>query len=335
MKLRSSKAACCFGVVLVLAMGPVLPTVTDAKSTYEQHESTITDTEIKVASFSSNVEDHVSLGYQEEHGAFYKKALAVSEPYLEVFTECKDDADVAGRLYSNTLVDILEVDNGWTKISSGNCMGYVPSSSLLFEAEAEQLAEAMEISEFLTGYTLEEAEIKEAEEEAARQAELERLAAEAEAARLAEEARIQAIIDKTVSGTDFTYNPTMSLSNEEIYILACIIDWEAAYQPYEGKLAVANVVLNRLRSSRYPNSVSAVVYQRSQFSGASDGAGGPSSRFQARLNNGPRNDECMTAALEALSGKNNVGNYTAFRTVASANINAMSDFMIIGDHVFY
>lgn len=75
----------------------------------------------------------------------------------------------------------------------------------------------------------------------------------------------------------------MSVSNEEIYLLACIIDWEAAYEPYEGKLAVANVVLNRVRSSNYPNSITGVIYQKSQFSGASDGAGGPSAKFRTDL----------------------------------------------------
>ena len=62
------------------------------------------------------------------------------------------------------------------------------------------------------------------------------------------------------------------------------------------KLAVANVILNRVRSGHYPGTVSGVVYQRSQFSGVSDGAGNPSDRFAARLANGPRNTECMQAA---------------------------------------
>lgn len=40
----------------------------------------------------------------------------------------------------------------------------------------------------------------------------------------------------------------MSVSDDDIWLMACIIDWEAAYQPYAGKLAVANVILNRVRS---------------------------------------------------------------------------------------
>ena len=182
------------------------------------------------------------------------KALAITEPYLDVYAADDENSSVNGRLYKNTVVDVLEVNGNMTKISSGNCEGYTKTAALLFNQEAEVIAQTLDEKDILTGYTIEEAEAKEAEEEAARIAEEERIAAEQEAARIAEEERIQAVISRTISGTDISYNSTMSVSNEEIYLLACIIDWEAAYEPYEGKLAVANVVLNRVRSSNYPNS---------------------------------------------------------------------------------
>lgn len=320
MKLRSSKAACCLGATLVVMMMPVLPKVTDAKPTYEQHESTITDTEVRVASYAANVEEVILTGYEEQQGQMQNKALAITEPYLDVYSADDENSSVNGRLYKNTVVDVLEVNGSMTKISSGNCEGYTKTAALLFNQEAEVIAQTLDEKDILTGYTIEEAEAKEAEEEAAR---------------IAEEERIQAVISRTISGTDISYNSTMSVSNEEIYLLACIIDWEAAYEPYEGKLAVANVVLNRVRSSNYPNSITGVIYQKSQFSGASDGAGGPSAKFQNRLNSGIRTQECMDAALEALSGKNNIGGYTSFRMVSITNLSAMSDYVIIGGHVFH
>ena len=335
MKLRSSKAACCLGATLVVMMMPVLPKVTDAKPTYEQHESTITDTEVRVASYAANVEEIILTGYEEQQGQMQNKALAITEPYLDVYSADDENSSVNGRLYKNTVVDVLEVNGSMTKISSGNCEGYTKTAALLFNQEAEVIAQTLDEKDILTGYTIEEAEAKEAEEEAARIAEEERIAAEQEAARIAEEERIQAVISRTISGTDISYNSTMSVSNEEIYLLACIIDWEAAYEPYEGKLAVANVVLNRVRSSNYPNSITGVIYQKSQFSGASDGAGGPSAKFHNRLNSGIRTQECMDAALEALSGKNNIGGYTSFRMVSITNLSAMSDYVIIGGHVFH
>ena len=74
MKLRSSKAACCLGATLVVMMMPVLPKVTDAKPTYEQHESTITDTEVRVASYAANVEEVILTGYEEQQGQMQNKA---------------------------------------------------------------------------------------------------------------------------------------------------------------------------------------------------------------------------------------------------------------------
>ena len=302
---------------MVVMMMPVLPKVTDAKPTYEQHESTITDTEIRVASYAANVEETVVTGYEETKGQMHDKALAITEPYLDVYQSMGAESEVVGRLYKNTEVDVLEISEGWTKISSGNCEGYTKTAALLFGQEADAIEVSLD------------------EEEAARIAEEERLAAEAEAARAAEEARVQSIISKTISGTDITYNPTMSVSDEELYLLACVIDWEAGSEPYEGKLAVANVVLNRVRSSKFPSSISGVIYQNFQFSGVSDGAGGPSAKFQSRMNSGLSTQTCMDAAVEALSGHNNIGGYTSFRMISVANMSAMSDYVIIGNHVFH
>ena len=335
MKLRRSKAACCLGATLVVMMMPVLPKVTDAKPTYEQHESTITDTEIRVASYAANVEETVLTVQEETKGQMHDKALAITDPYLDVYQGMDSDSEVVGRLYKNTEVDVLQISEGWTKISSGNCEGYTKTAALLFGQEAEAITASISEEDILTGYTLEEAEAMEAEAEAARIAEEERIAAEAEAARKAEEARVQSIISNTISGSDITYNPTMSVSDEELYLLACIIDWEANSESYEGKLAVANVVLNRVRSSAYPNSISGVIYQRSQFSGVSDGAGSPSAKFQSRINSGLRSQACMDAAVEALSGHNNIGGYTSFRMISAANISSMSSYVIIGNHVFH
>lgn len=321
------------GAAIIFFAVPVLPAVA---TTYEKPQNT--DTGIKVASYSANTEEVLVTGY-EQTGTYKNKAVAFTDPYLDVFDSSDEEsAQVVGRLYTNTLVDVELVGKEWTKITSGNCSGYVQTQALCFGDEAEALVEIIGTDNLLTGYTNEEVQEKEAAEEAARLAEEARIAAEEEARRAAaaaEEARRQKIIQNTISGTDITYNPTMSVSDEDIWILACIIDWESAYQPYAGKLAVANVVLNRVRSSHYPNSISGVVYQRSQFSGASNGAGGPSDRFQARLSSGPRNTECMQAALEALSGVNNIGGYTSFRALYTVDVNNYSDFVIIGDHIFH
>lgn len=60
-------------------------------------------------------------------------------------------------------------------------------------------------------------------------------------------------------------------SKEEIYLLAKIIECEARYEPYEGKVAVGAVVLNRVMSGRFPNTIEEVIFQRGQFQPMTDG----------------------------------------------------------------
>ena len=213
MRLRSSKAACYIGAAIVLFITPVLPAVA---TTYEKTQNT--DTGIKVASYSANTEEVLVTGY-EETGTYKNKAVAITDPYLDVYdTTDEDTSEVVGRLYTNTLVDVDSVGKEWTKVSSGNCEGYVLTQCLCFGEEAEALAQEVGTDNLLTGYTIAEIQAIEAEEEAARLAEEARLEAEAEAARAAaaaEEARKQRIIANTISGTDITYNPTMSVSDRK------------------------------------------------------------------------------------------------------------------------
>ena len=161
MKLRSSKAACYVGAAIVLFMTPVLPAVA---TTYEKTQNT--DTGIKVASYSANTEEVLVTGY-EETGTYKNKAVAITDPYLDVYdTSDEETAQVVGRLYTNTLVDVDMVGKEWTKVSSGNCEGYVQTQCLCFGEEAEAIAEQIGTDNLLAGYTIAEIEAIEAEEEA-------------------------------------------------------------------------------------------------------------------------------------------------------------------------
>ena len=110
-------------------------------------------------------------------------------------------------------------------------------------------------------------------------------------------------------------------SDEEL--LACLIYCEAGNQPYEGQVAVGAVVVNRMRSAAYPNTMVGVIYQNKQFSPVASG------RLAARLATGS-NERCRQAAREAMNGSTPVGNCLYFRTVIP-EINGQ----IIGGHVFY
>ena len=162
--------------------------------------------------------------------------------------------------------------------------------------------------------------IRKAEEEAARKA--------AEEARAIEEAKAKAaerLANSQVVETVMT--EAYSASYDDTYLLACLVHMEAGAEPYEGKLAVANVVLNRLKSG-YGSTISEVIYAKGQFTGANTGA------LANRLAKGP-NDECMQAAVEALSGVNNIGDYRNFISLGWANCESYSQYTIIGNHCFY
>lgn len=106
-------------------------------------------------------------------------------------------------------------------------------------------------------------------------------------------------------------------------LLACLIYCEAGNQPYTGQVAVGAVVINRIRSAAYPNTMSGVIYQSGQFTPAGSG------RLATRLAMGAPSI-CYQAADEAMAGATPVGNCLYFRTVIP-QINGQ----IIGDHVFY
>ncbi|MBA1333668.1 MAG: hypothetical protein HPY66_0061 [Firmicutes bacterium] len=61
------------------------------------------------------------------------------------------------------------------------------------------------------------------------------------------------------------------ISDWELYLLAKMIECEARYEPYEGKVAVGAVILNRVKSSKFPNTIEGVIFQKGQFQPISDG----------------------------------------------------------------
>lgn len=147
------------------------------------------------------------------------------------------------------------------------------------ESEEKALQEKKEAEE-KAQRELEEAQKKEAERIAAEQAEAQRKAEEEAAVAQLQEA------DKE--------------------LLASIIFCEAGNQPYEGQVAVGAVIMNRVKSAVYPNSISEVVYQSGQFGPAMTGWL-DSVRYSAGYT-----PSAMQAAIDALSGSNPIGDCLYF-----------------------
>lgn len=123
-----------------------------------------------------------------------------------------------------------------------------------------------------------------------------------------------------VAGNGIAINHSAS----DLDMLAAIIECEAGSQPYEGRLAVASVVINRVNNPRFANSVSEVIYSPGQFSPVASG------RFAVVLARGACAD-CRKAAQEALNGNTNVDAlyFIAYRGAID------DDKLKIGDHVFF
>lgn len=135
---------------------------------------------------------------------------------------------------------------------------------------------------------------------------------------------------------------SVSLSDYEIMMLATIIYCEAGNQGTDGQLAVGYVIMNRIRSSRFPNTLEGVLRQSKQFEPVGSG------RFDLVLKAEQDDDipnivtqSCWNAARAVINGTSNVGESLFFRTWAPVpslvtNLqNGGVPYWIIKDHIFY
>ena len=116
----------------------------------------------------------------------------------------------------------------------------------------------------------------------------------------------------------------VTFADGDRYLLANLIYCEAGGEPYEGKVAVGAVVINRVLSSVYPDTVVGVIYQNKQFSPVASG------RLALALADSKATAACYQAADEAMKGYSNVGNCVYFRTPVPG-LSGIS----IGGHIFY
>ncbi|WP_051287978.1 cell wall hydrolase [Alkalicoccus chagannorensis] len=117
-----------------------------------------------------------------------------------------------------------------------------------------------------------------------------------------------------------------ALNESEVDLLARLIHQEARGQPYQGKVAVGNVVMNRVDSNRFPGTVSGVVNQSGQFTPAMNGT-----------INRAASQRSIEAAREALQGASPAGSALFFhnpRVTNTSYFRNMSQVTVIGDHRF-
>lgn len=120
-----------------------------------------------------------------------------------------------------------------------------------------------------------------------------------------------------------TNGSAVSYTEEDVILLAGLIECEAGSTNYDALLAVGAVVVNRMKHRNYPNTVYGVIKQPKQFPPATNG------KLDRILARGTK-PLCEKAARDALNGKTNVEDCISFRAASSGRPGT-----IIGDNVFF
>ena len=128
------------------------------------------------------------------------------------------------------------------------------------------------------------------------------------------------------SSSSTTASSSATIVSADHRLLAKLVYAEARGEPYKGQVAVAAVVLNRVKSASFPNTVSGVIYQRNAFTCVNNGS----------INNTP-DSSCIRAALDALNGWDPTGGclyYYNPKTATDGWIRTRTVQTVIGRHSF-
>lgn len=289
--------------------------------------------------------------YEETEEEQLPLVMANVKSTLNIREEARSNSKKTGVFYKDCGGVVLERKDGWTKLQSGNLVGWAKDDFLLFDEEAEKMADLVGVvvatvqADALCVRTAPEADAKVfgvltrgemvdvvSKDEnwvsirydgmdgfiSAEFVTIERKLDHGETMEEIREKRKQVIYDKR----DVTYGEYLT-DEETLMLFAALIQCEAGGEPYEGQVAVGAVVMNRVRSKAYPDTIPAVIYASGQFTPAMSG------KVDRVYASGKINQSCIDAAKEALSGVSNVGDLTHFRR------NDGRDGIVIGNHVFH
>ncbi len=286
------------------------------------------------------------------------RVMANVEDSVSIRKEPHEDAAVIGRMFKGDAGEILEQKRGWTMIRSGNAVGWVNNKYLAFGTEAKERAfeDAAKMATVMT-------ETLKVRDEASPKASVTDLIGKGEKIKVGDEIDGWLEISYSDGQSDYIsadyvevayeYGHAKTLeeieaeeaaqkakeekakrtknlgaiaaTEDELMLLAALIQAEGDNQPYEGQVAIGAVVMNRVRSGAYPNTIPAVIASPGQFVPAGTG------RVSAILASGPR-AACIKAAQAAINGETTVGTMTHFKNSASP---VSGPSIVIGNHVFY
>ena len=126
--------------------------------------------------------------------------------------------------------------------------------------------------------------------------------------------------------TDATIQVPAKYSDRDLQIMANAVYGEARGEPYEGQVAVAAVILNRLESPDFPDSISGIIFQPRAFTAVADG--------QIWLEPNQRAKEAVLDAMNGWDPTENALYYFNPKTATSEWIWTRPQIKQIGEHIF-
>lgn len=257
-------------------------------------------------------------------------AAANVEGYANIRSEANADSGIVGVLMPGYAVTVTEKGDEWSKIYSNGVEGYIKNEYLVFGEEAKahyrnmcgiigvvqadslRVREAASTDSAQVGTLTQNGEVSVFGEEADwYQIQYSGSSAyvHADYVTLSEELKGAVSMEEyqasqTVSAGS---SSVISADSNDVAMLAALIECEAGGESYTGMVAVGAVVVNRVNSGSFPNSISGVIYQSGQFTPVATGT------FQSVLARGARSD-CYAAAQAALAGESPVGGCLYFNS---------------------
>lgn len=270
---------------------------------------------------------------------------------LNVRAEADEKSEKIGLLYKDCGGRILERKDGWTRLRSGDLIGWASDEYLLFGEEAEELAD--EVGNLIVLIKTEALCVREEPDADAQAVGFIPEDEELEIIEMLNEDWISVKYEEEVGYVSAEYvdidfhidegetmvairkreeaerkakltanQGAVVVGGDDTRLLAALIYCEAGGESYNGKLAVGAVVMNRVRSPAYPNTISGVIYASGQFTPAINGK-------VARVYGGDIPESCYQAAQAAIAGETNVGGATHFRRAGN------HDGLLIDHQVFW
>ncbi len=309
---------------------------------------------------------------QEEPSEYANIGISIANDYVNVREKADTDSKVLGKLFKDSAAEILNTQGDWYYVESGSVKGYVKADYIKTGIPEEELIKSYgvlrirvivdglnvrkepttESDKLTTIYENERYPVMELQDQwvkvdikddhvigYVRRDLVDLIVDFKKAVSKEEEAellRLQAE-ERAKKETTIKYRDEVAYTKEDLKLLACLVHSEAGDQCYEGKLAVANVVLNRIKSSIYPNNMKDVIYQPGQFTVAKSGS---LAKQLANYDNYTSNSQKLSikAARAALEGANNIGNRLYFHSYKAAKRKGYvnkPNAVKIEDHLFW